>query len=146
MLSRQSSLRSLRFLRGGIRTNQWATKTSLEVSSWTILSGQQRCVSSIASSAVGGSLSNLSFTANLAAHGSQISCCPTLGGLLYSPLGTAMLVLLAYNVIAIVSKQFHYAHDLTAKDYIQDLGLYTIMYYGIMLCILLGMEVLFIEV
>lgn len=65
---------------------------------------------------------------------------------MYSPLGTAMLVLLAYNVVVGGTKHFHYSMDLTAKDYVQDQQLYTIMKYGIMCCILLGMEVLFIEV
>lgn len=91
-------------------------------------------------------LTNCPFVTNLTAHFTQCTGCTTLGGLLYSPLGTAMLILLAYNVIVIVSKQFHYAHELTAKDYVQDLNLYTIMNYGIMICILLGLEMLFIEV
>lgn len=57
-----------------------------------------------------------------------------------------MLILLAYNVVVIALKHFHYSMDLTAKDYVQDQQLYVIMRYGIMCCLLLGAEVLFIEV
>lgn len=97
-------------------------------------------------SACGQGLTACPFVSNLTAHFTQLGGCVSLGGLLYSPLGTAMLVLLAYNVSVVLSKQFHYSHDLTAKDYVQNLNLYTIMGYGIMVCILLGVEMLFIEV
>lgn len=66
--------------------------------------------------------------------------------MLYSPLGTTMLLVLAYNVVVVLSKYVNYIFELTAKDYVQDQQLYVIMRYGILACILLGMEVMFIEV
>lgn len=57
-----------------------------------------------------------------------------------------MLLVLAYNVVVVLSKYVNYIFELTAKDYVQDQQLYVIMRYGILACILLGMEVMFIEV
>ncbi|CCW63117.1 unnamed protein product [Phytomonas sp. EM1] len=86
------------------------------------------------------------FTANLVAHTTSLSACTSLSTMLYSPLGTAMLVLLAYNVVVVGGKHAFYLLELTAKDYVQDPQLYVIVRYGVLLCILLGMEVIFVEV
>lgn len=83
---------------------------------------------------------------NLAVHATQAASCFSLSTLLYSPLGTAMLVVLAYNVVVIGTKHVNYSMEITAKDYVQDQQLYVIMRYGILSCILLGMEVMFVEV
>jgi hypothetical protein len=83
---------------------------------------------------------------NFLTHCTQIGACTSLSTLLYSPVGTAMIVVLAYNVIVICSKHVNYSLEITAKDYVQDQQLLTIMRYGILSCILLGMEVMFIEV
>lgn len=86
------------------------------------------------------------FLSNFGAHCTQVSACTSLSTILYSPLGTAMLLVLAYNVVVICTKHVNYTMEITAKDYVQDQQLYVIMRYGIMACILLGMEVMFIEV
>lgn len=83
---------------------------------------------------------------NLAIHSTQLTACTQLSTMLYSPLGTTMLLVLAYNVVVVLSKYVNYIFELTAKDYVQDQQLYVIMRYGILACILLGMEVMFIEV
>lgn len=83
---------------------------------------------------------------NLATHSTQLTACTQLSTMLYSPLGTTMLLVLAYNVVVVLSKYVNYIFELTAKDYVQDQQLYVIMRYGILACILLGMEVMFIEV
>ncbi|KPA76643.1 putative mitochondrial hypothetical protein [Leptomonas pyrrhocoris] len=83
---------------------------------------------------------------NFMTHCTQIGACTSLSTLLYSPIGTAMIVILAYNVVVICSKHVNYSLEITAKDYVQDQQLLTIMRYGILSCILLGMEVMFIEV
>ncbi|KAG5493539.1 hypothetical protein JIQ42_01909 [Leishmania sp. Namibia] len=83
---------------------------------------------------------------NFITHCTQIGACTSLSTLLYSPIGTAMVIVLAYNVIVICSKHVNYSLEITAKDYVQDQQLLTIMRYGILSCILLGMEVMFIEV
>ncbi|KPI85251.1 hypothetical protein ABL78_5704 [Leptomonas seymouri] len=83
---------------------------------------------------------------NFLTHCTQVGSCTSLSTLLYSPIGTVMLVVLAYNVIVICSKHVNYSLEITAKDYVQDQQLLTIMRYGILSCILLGMEVMFIEV
>ncbi|EPY15747.1 hypothetical protein STCU_11794 [Strigomonas culicis] len=84
--------------------------------------------------------------ANLGAHCTQVTACTSLSTVLYSPLGTAMLIVLAYNVVVICTKHVNYSMEITAKDYVQDQQLYVIMRYGILACVLLGMEVMFIEV
>ncbi|KAG5495076.1 hypothetical protein JKF63_02129 [Porcisia hertigi] len=83
---------------------------------------------------------------NFMTHCTQIGGCTSLASILYSPIGTLMAIVLAYNVIVICTKHVNYSLDLTAKDYVQDQQLLTIMRYGILSCILLGMEVLFVEV
>lgn len=83
---------------------------------------------------------------NFMTHCTQIGACTSLSTLLYSPIGTAMIVVLAYNVIVVCTKHVNYSLEITAKDYVQDQQLLTIMRYGILSCILLGMEVMFIEV
>ncbi|CAG9580691.1 conserved hypothetical protein [Leishmania major strain Friedlin] len=83
---------------------------------------------------------------NFITHCTQIGACASLSTILYSPIGTAMTIVLAYNVIVICSKHVNYSLDITAKDYVQDQQLLTIMRYGILSCILLGMEVMFIEI
>ncbi|CAJ1033434.1 hypothetical protein Q4I30_007016 [Leishmania utingensis] len=83
---------------------------------------------------------------NLMTHCTQVGACTSLSTILYSPVGTAMAIVLAYNVIVICSKHVNYSLEITAKDYVQDQQLLTIMRYGILSCILLGMEVMFIEV
>ncbi|KAG5469389.1 hypothetical protein LSCM1_02606 [Leishmania martiniquensis] len=83
---------------------------------------------------------------NFITHCTQIGACTSLSTLLYSPIGTAMAIVLAYNVIVICSKHVNYSLEITAKDYVQDKQLLTIMRYGILSCILLGMEVMFIEI
>ncbi|CAD2217737.1 hypothetical protein AGDE_14671 [Angomonas deanei] len=87
-----------------------------------------------------------SFAGNLAHHCTQLQGCVSLSSVLYSPLGTAMLLVLAYNVVVIGTKHINYSMEITAKDYVQDQQLYVIMRYGILACILLGMEVMFIEI
>lgn len=84
--------------------------------------------------------------ADLAVHSTQLGGCLQLQTLLYSPLGTAMMLVLAYNVVVICTKHVNYSMEITAKDYVQDQQLYVIMRYGILSCILLGMEVMFVEV
>lgn len=84
--------------------------------------------------------------ANLGAHCTNVAACTSLSTVLYSPLGTAMMLVLAYNVAVIGTKHVNYTMEITAKDYVQDQQLYVIMRYGILSCILLGMEVLFVEV
>lgn len=79
-------------------------------------------------------------------HCTQIGACTSLSTLLYSPMGTAMMVVLAYNVVVICTKHVNYSLEITAKDYVQDQQLFIIMRYGILCCILLGMEVMFVEV
>ncbi|KEG07232.1 hypothetical protein DQ04_10481000 [Trypanosoma grayi] len=83
---------------------------------------------------------------NLTAHSLQLPACLSLSTLLYSPLGTALLVVLAYNVVVIGTKHVTYTMEITGKDYVQDQQLHMIMKYGILSCILLAMEVLFVEV
>jgi len=83
---------------------------------------------------------------NLSVHCAQVSSCTSLSTLLYSPLGTLMYIMLAYNVVVICTKHVNYSMEITAKDYVQDQQLYVIMRYGILSCILLGMEVMFVEV
>lgn len=83
---------------------------------------------------------------NFMTHCTQLGACTSLSTLLYSPVGTAMIVVLAYNVIVVCTKHVNYSLEITAKDYVQDQQLLTIMRYGILSCILLGMEVMFIEV
>ncbi|KAF8297684.1 succinate dehydrogenase cytochrome B subunit [Trypanosoma cruzi] len=83
---------------------------------------------------------------NLATHSLQVQGCASLSTLLYSPLGTVMLVVLAYNVVVIGSKHVIYTMEITGKDYVQDQQLHMIMKYGITACVLLAMEVLFVEV
>lgn len=83
---------------------------------------------------------------NFMTHCTQIGACTCLSTILYSPIGTAMIVVLAYNVIVVCSKHVNYSLEITAKDYVQDQQLLAIMRYGILSCILLGMEVMFIEV
>lgn len=86
------------------------------------------------------------FANDLLIHSTQVGACASLSTLLYSPLGTAMLIVLAYNVVVVCTKHVNYSMEITAKDYVQDQQLYVIMRYGILSCILLGMEVMFIEV
>ncbi|ORC90571.1 uncharacterized protein TM35_000083690 [Trypanosoma theileri] len=83
---------------------------------------------------------------NLTAHSLQLQGCLSLSTLLYSPLGTAFLLLLAYNVVVIGTKHVVYTIEITGKDYVQDQQLHQIMKYGIFACVLLAMEVLFVEV
>ncbi|KAK7196935.1 hypothetical protein NESM_000635900 [Novymonas esmeraldas] len=83
---------------------------------------------------------------NFMTHCTQIGACASLSTILYSPVGTAMMIVLAYNVIVICTKHVNYSLEITAKDYVQDQQLLTVMRYGILSCILLGMEVMFIEV
>ncbi|RNF07204.1 uncharacterized protein Tco025E_07424 [Trypanosoma conorhini] len=83
---------------------------------------------------------------NLATHSLQVQSCVSLSTLLYSPLGTALLVALAYNVVVIGTKHVTYTMEITGKDYVQDQQLHMIMKYGILSCILLAMEVMFVEV
>lgn len=83
---------------------------------------------------------------NLLVHMTQVGACTSLATLLYSPVGTAMLIVLAYNVVVICTKHVNYSMEITAKDYVQDQQLYVIMRYGILSCILLGMEVMFVEI
>ncbi|GET91860.1 hypothetical protein, conserved [Leishmania tarentolae] len=83
---------------------------------------------------------------NFTTHCTQIGACTSLSTILYSPIGTSMMIMLAYNVIVICSKHVNYSLEITAKDYVQDQQLLTIMRYGILSCILLGMEVMFIEI
>lgn len=84
--------------------------------------------------------------ANLATHALQVPSCFSLSTLLYSPLGTAMLIVLAYNMVVVGTKQMTYIMEITGKDYVQDQQLHQIMKYGILSCLLLAMEVLFVEV
>ncbi|CCW66211.1 unnamed protein product [Phytomonas sp. Hart1] len=86
------------------------------------------------------------FLSNFSTHAASLSACTSLSTMLYSPLGTAMLVLLAYNVVVVGGKHSYYLIDLTAKDYVQDPQLYVVIRYGVLICVLLGMEVLFVEV
>ncbi|RNE97472.1 hypothetical protein TraAM80_09297 [Trypanosoma rangeli] len=83
---------------------------------------------------------------NLVTHSLQVEGCVSLSTLLYSPLGTALLVALAYNVVVIGTKHVTYTMEITGKDYVQDQQLHTIMKYSILSCILLAMEVIFVEV
>ncbi|KAH9578406.1 hypothetical protein LSM04_006754 [Trypanosoma melophagium] len=83
---------------------------------------------------------------NLTAHSMQLQGCFSLSTLLYSPLGTALLLLLTYNVVVIGTKHVVYTMEITGKDYVQDQQLHQIMRYGIFACVLLAMEVLFVEV
>ncbi|CCD21514.1 hypothetical protein TRVL_05186 [Trypanosoma vivax] len=83
---------------------------------------------------------------NIVAHSVQLPSCVSLSSMLYSPLGTIMLIALAYNVVVIGTKHFYYTMELTGKDYVQDQLLHQVMRYGILCCILLSMEMLFVEV
>lgn len=95
------------------------------------------------------SIADCSFWGGVANHFAQLiypSTYVTGASLLYSPIGTVALVALAFNVIVIGGKHCWYTVELTAKDYLQDLQLYAIARYLILLSILLGLEAVFIEV
>eukprot|EP00796_Vickermania_ingenoplastis_P004464 gene4464-3259_t len=137
-LVRSLALRGLRFPASGV--------VQMRKAELGALVGARRRISGCPLTSACCCVSTCPFLTNLSAHSAQLAGCTTLSGLMYSPLGTAMLLLLAYNVVVIGTKHLYYTMDLTAKDYVQDQQLYAIMRYGIMCCLLLGMEVLFVEV
>lgn len=69
----------------------------------------------------------------------------TLPALAYSPVGTVALVGLAYNVGVVGAKHCWYTMELTAKDYVQDQKVATILRYAMLITILLAVEALFVE-
>ena len=95
------------------------------------------------------SIADCTFWGGVANHFGQLiypSTYLTGAALLYSPIGTLALVALAYNVVVIGGKHCWYTVELTAKDYLQDLQLYAVTRYLILLSILIGLEAVFIEV
>src|SRR5262249_7099842 len=87
--------------------------------------------------------------ANAVQHASMIGApesYATVGAFLASPLGTAGLVLLAYNVSVVGVRHLHHSLDMVPRDYIQDPLLLQVMRYMFMIALLLGVEQLFVEV
>lgn len=115
-----------------------SASSALRVSSTTAITASRRNLS----------IADCTFWGGVANHFSQViypSTYVTGASLLYSPLGTLALVALAYNVIVIGGKHCWYTVELTAKDYLQDLQLYAVSRYLILLSILLGLEAVFVE-
>lgn len=69
----------------------------------------------------------------------------SIAALMYTPIGTLALILLAYNVGVVGAKHCWYTLELTAKDYVQDQQLVAIIRYILLITILLSVENLFIE-
>ena len=88
-------------------------------------------------------------TLNIVSHAAQVADVATytnLGALLYSPLGTAALVLLAYNVGVVGLRHLSVSLEFAARDYLQDYPLVHAYRYLVLVSLLLGFERMFIEV
>ena len=92
--------------------------------------------------------SECSLLCNLTGHLAGLASPATytsLATLPYTPIGTAALVLLAYNVSVVGLKHLWYALEMVSKDYHQDQQLQVLSRYLLLFSLLFTVEGMFIE-
>ena len=90
------------------------------------------------------SITGLEVAGPFLAHLSSISAVSSTN-LMYTPLGTAALVAMAYNVNLVGLKHLWYTSELPARDYVQDAALKQVIRYLMLISLLFTANGLFCE-